>query len=189
MSEEHAPPPQSLQMMRMFSEEFKFSCATLSKDDTEYGRRMFVRAYFSAFEAALNGMAYLLTESDAASKGIFTPEEIVLLREESCNLDDKGEMRIRPKQMSPCAKVRFLFRCAAKLMRTDFKLNVSEGNGWEGFKTAVKLRNRITHPHSPEDFAVSKEDIRMVLQAHLWFKGEFQRLSAPPPTSSGAPPA
>jgi hypothetical protein len=47
-----------------------------------------------------------------------------------------------------------------------------EGEEWDSFLIARKVRNRLTHPKSPEDVAVGMEDLQNIMKTISWWHGE-----------------
>lgn len=47
-------------------------------------------------------------------------------------------------------------------------VNPQNVQGWSELKDAFNIRDRIMHPHSPEDLNLSKEDYNTVLESNFW---------------------
>jgi hypothetical protein len=46
---------------------------------------------------------------------------------------------------------------------------VAAGDAWESFRQAIAIRNRVTHPKSGADCAVSEADVQLLRRAHHWY--------------------
>lgn len=101
----------------------------------------------------------------------FTPGDISMLEEQTYDVDGKGKVRKRKIFLKTANNLRFAFNVSAKLT-LDFNLDAS-GKGWESYKKAVKIRNRITHPKNISDLNISKEEMSTVREAFMWFIDTF----------------
>lgn len=64
----------------------------------------------------------------------------------------------------------------AKASQVQYELPKGE-DGWNKFTTAIRIRDRLTHPKRPKDLAVSEDDVMIVLTAYSWvFKCEIDLL-------------
>ena len=48
--------------------------------------------------------------------------------------------------------------------------------GWDSFQRAIEMRNRITHPRTPEDLNLSKEDFNHIELGATWFSDNIENL-------------
>lgn len=43
-------------------------------------------------------------------------------------------------------------------------------NGWNDFKKAIRIRNRITHPKTESDVEISEKEMKLIENASVWFQ-------------------
>jgi len=65
--------------------------------------------------------------------------------------------------------------CSAQSLKIESNINFN-CEGWNKLKEAQKIRNRITHPKSPEDLQVSKQDLTYVEAGLQWYQTTFETL-------------
>ncbi|MFA9480471.1 hypothetical protein ACERK3_19565 [Phycisphaerales bacterium AB-hyl4] len=140
----------------------------LHEDRTSsFNRRMFVRAIFAGAE----GITHLLKTWSLGfaneNPGQYTIGEIALLREESYELDRTGtKVKSRSKFVPTAKNFRFAVVSFMKF-DPDFKFD-SGGQGWESFKEALAIRNRITHPKKVSDLQIDDDELDTCIDAHQW---------------------
>ncbi|HXD34659.1 MAG TPA: hypothetical protein VN643_26295 [Pyrinomonadaceae bacterium] len=171
---------------------------TRIRDNEEdlFWRRGFVRATFAFFEgmiSTLKGEAITLhvllqrrllnqqlSAAEASSlhelyhhmdkirRGAdFEPWELLLIQETSYQLTDAGEVKWKKAKLRLDSNLIFCFRMLAKAARVEFELK-RDGEGWKDFKTAIGIRDRLTHPRRLEDINVSMSEVETVLKAFNW---------------------
>jgi hypothetical protein len=98
----------------------------------------------------------------------FSPPELLYLVEMSVDLNDKGE--VRPSwgaKISLEKNIVFAFRAYAQAYEIQYKLDKG-GVGWQNFKTAIKVRDRLMHPKRIKDLTVTDDEIEFVMNANMW---------------------
>jgi hypothetical protein len=98
-----------------------------------------------------------------------------MLRGETYELDDSGDVPTKPQFQQLTRRLRFSFRSFARTYGIPFSLNVGS-DGWRLFREAVDIRNRITHPKQPADLDVSDDDLEVCRKAHSWYVDESLRM-------------
>ncbi len=148
--------------------------------DEQFWRRTAVRAAFGAIEGWCSwvraDMPPLVEGLRAA--GLLAPGEeqkaaelFMATDRHEMALDDKGLPR---KQMRK-ASFRPMFRATVRLY--SLGCGVGSGcadrhfskDGWTQLQVAVKVRDRVTHPHEPNDILVSQDDLYAVREGMNWF--------------------
>src|SRR5438874_6268041 len=132
-------------------------------------RRLIVRAVFSMMDAICVQLKQMSLESPFASR--LTPGEMALARDEDFEIDDRGEVATRSARIRFLSNLRFAFRIVVKSHDAPFSLDTS-GRGWAALQTAVKVRDRVTHPKRVGDLDLSDEEIRKVVEAFMWFDSQ-----------------
>jgi len=130
-----------------------------------------VRALFAAIEGWIyHKMSYAL-QIARKKPDLFTAGEIALLLGEAYSLDTKGNVISYPKYSALAQSFLFAMRMSTKgyepiLVDTSSK-------GWMAFNESIRIRNRLTHPKSLEDFTVSDSDLQTAFMTSLWFPKEI----------------
>jgi len=131
-------------------------------------RRALVRSIFAFVESMLFAMKQEILK---APQG-FTLGEFTLLRDESYELADNGEVRAKTAKLTLKSNLKFTFASWAKATGTTCKLDLSE-NGWQKFQAAVRVRDRLMHPKRATDLEVSDNEIEGATAAFFWFHTTF----------------
>ena len=142
-------------------------------------RRVYVRAVFSFVEAIVEQHKRLLL--DLASNGYVTLNPAVreALAEQVYVIDDNGSVSTREQYVQLRRKLRAVYRAAGEAFGTAL-VGHYDGQGWQAFDTALKVRDRITHPKSYADCDISGDDLVTVDAAEAWFRkvnSEFVRVA------------
>ncbi len=145
----------------------------LMRADTQLNRRAFVRSLFALIEGGtflLKQYALEINKMGITKKGVghFSQAELALLQEEQYDLTDKGEVRTQQKFLRPTENVRFTFSALAKAQKLSHKPDVS-GEGWQSFKKAINIRNRITHPRRESDLEITDGELKIIRKAFAWY--------------------
>jgi len=141
----------------------------LTQSDTQGKGRTYVRAVFALFEGDTFQRKRLALMRHEQAQEEFSEAELALLREEQYVLTKTGEVKIQKKFLKLADNLRFSFRAVAKAFRSGYELNVG-GSGWESFRKAVDIRNRIVHPKCLSDLEVTEEDIEHIRAAVAWYQ-------------------
>lgn len=129
--------------------------------------RTFVRTLFSIFD----GYSWLLKHramNGAANAGLqFTEKELEIIHEERSKTFEDGTSKIVPKIVPTKENLLFSIRAYARVRHVEAPL-VSNALPPE-FHIANDVRNRITHPKSAADFAISANELRAIGMLLVWF--------------------
>jgi hypothetical protein len=135
-------------------------------------KRLFTKAVFST----IDGVVYALKQEAIRMADHWKVElaegEMLLARERVYELDEKGGVMERKARLRFIPNLRFAFEVYCKAHRTAFRPDYSV-HTWEALRKAEKVRNRLTHPKSPEDMMVSDQELDQVLAGHAWFVSTF----------------
>ena len=140
----------------------------VSNEDSQYNRRTAIRAIFAAIE----GVAFMLKDhalgSADNSPGLYSVAELAMLRDEAYTLKDNGTAHTRTTYPATEANLRFAIHMYARGIgvTTSFDAN---GTEWQGFRDAIKVRNRVTHPKMSPDYTVSATEIATARATYFWF--------------------
>ncbi len=151
-------------------------CWKFSQLDTEreaFWRRMTYRTVFASIETLarfLRQTALLFTESGG---GPFSVAERMALSERSYEVSGDGSV------IEKSAKIRTLDGICLSLDAIARSAGVTyvikKSKGWSALCAANKVRDRLTHPKTVEDFAVTEEEMDLLLCGWRWYMDELGR--------------
>ena len=139
----------------------------------QFWARTFVRSFFALVEACTHELKVIVCE--AASKGAIelSDAERSALSDESYDVDAKGRVVARPRFIPIERKIRLVHSMLHRLFGPELALPASD-HRYAAFKTAITIRNRITHPKSVEETAITNSEIETILLAAAWY-GDVQQ--------------
>ncbi len=155
--------------------------ALLSKSDSQFARRMFVRANFAYFEAHLFLMRQILlglVVDTVARTGTFEFSKLAMLHEDTYTPELTGKLKSKPNYTPFLNNCAFTLRIWAETFNVDPKPFFSD-NGWREMHNSVKVRHRITHPKSAKEIKIQTSEIESVKKAYRWLH-EFYSAETPP---------
>lgn len=130
--------------------------------DDGFSRRVYIKSAFSFLE----GVTHLFKQAaiifdNLNDSPVLNPEEIVLLKEESLGIDDKGNLEKKRAKIRTLANFKFSMVCYAKVRNINLTFDNNQ-EGWQYLKQAIEIRNRITHPHKIQSLNISSSDLNIV---------------------------
>lgn len=153
---------------RLLGGDIKMCDAALREDDSQFWRRTYVRALFAYIE----GLNYLKKvhafQAHLAGRVKYTKAELSVILEESYELNNQGEAVERTSFKSLDKNLRFAFQVYARIYDICFKVDCS-GLGWQSFKTAIKIRNRVTHPKRLSDLSITDDELQTLDETLEWY--------------------
>lgn len=136
-----------------------------ASDLSEQAKREMVRTLFAAIE----GFTWLYREhviEAARSMARLTLEEEIALSEINYQVNEQGRIVEQPKYLSMLATFRLTTRIASRLSpELSVRFDTSD---WDRLRSAVAVRNRVTHPKSRADLQISTQDLMAVQSAFHW---------------------
>jgi hypothetical protein len=148
--------------------------------DSDFGRRTLVRAVFALVEGTLSSMRVRVQGHAASGAAALSDSERLALREAAPQVDDRGEVVDRPQFVPLASAVRLTLRLYARVFGCQREPDYS-GSGWQAFRSAVDIRNRLTHPRGLADLEVSDVHLVAVNAAYDWFLASTAALLAESP--------
>jgi hypothetical protein len=144
----------------------------LSRADTQFARRTFVRASFAFIE----GYIYWLKEE--VFKWLINLElkkdfininitAITLLQDAVFYPNKQGKIEQEPNRLPFLNFCAFVLRTAAEHWGMNPESMFSD-NGWKELQLALKVRHRITHPKQPQDLEIADVELESVRESHRW---------------------
>ncbi len=150
-------------------------CINAVTDDDEkdylidYNKRAFVRTLFSALEGIgfqFKRAALCFAEYNPST---FSLAEIVLLKEQTYKLNDKGETICSISKLQTLPNFLFSLRMITKSLgdRFEYSKNSQE---IKNFNIALKIRHRLTHPKFEGDLKILEDEMESVVQTGVWLQ-------------------
>lgn len=149
-----------------FGDDAGFAESEMDKNDDDYYRRNFVRALFAMIE----GSVFVIKQSTliAGFSERLSFAEIALLKEETFDLDNKGNVRSQVKFLRIADNFKFAARMASRVFDCNLDLGVGTQE-WDYFLELIRIRNRVTHPKGSSDFEISQDEAELARKVFYWF--------------------
>jgi hypothetical protein len=139
-------------------------------------RRSWVRTLCSQVEAFAFGMKQFLASTAQFPNVRLTPLDVMLLREESYEITDSGETKIKSDRwVRPETNLKFVAKIAGRALNFEYSVNPN-APGWKALMSTFRVRNRLVHPKSAADLIVQDEEIVTTNEGHSWFQSFQQQL-------------
>lgn len=137
-----------------------------ANEDNQATRRDLTRTAFAAIE----GLVWIFREAVVTvaeeTNGLEDGEKEIL-QERQLSVSEQGKISVQARFLGLIPTVRLIARIASRISGAEyFDFGASE---WDGFRKAIAIRNRITHPKSAADLHLSKADVDQVISALFWF--------------------
>lgn len=150
-----------------FGDDAGFAESDMDKNDADYYRRNFVRALFAMIE----GSIFVIKQGTLIagfSEGSLSFAEIALLKEETFDLDNRGNVRSQVKFLRIADNFKFAAKMASKVFDCNLELGVGTRE-WDSFLELIRIRNRVTHPKGSSDFEISQDEAELARTVFYWF--------------------
>jgi len=135
--------------------------------------RSYIRAVFSYIEGNVNGFKSISLKISNEEYGIQIKEnEERKLR--NVKLDKQTEEE-RESYITAKDNLSLALKSISTQHECDYVLN-KQSNDSQNYLTSIKIRDRLTHPKSIQDFKVSEEDLAIVESTYNWFINEIRSL-------------
>ena len=93
--------------------------------------------------------------------------EICALADQSFEVNDRGEIDLKPLKTNLIRQLLFAIRMFSKCKGNEV-FNPKEVQGWGDLQAAVKVRDRVTHPKRSEDLEVTEAEMNSAVEAYRW---------------------
>ena len=134
-------------------------------DQSQRNSRDLVRTIF----AALDGLTWLFRQhvvSTAIELESISNDERQALSEMSYQVTAHGTVSRQARFIPLPAMIRIVTRIAST-MHPNLEIRF-DGLGWDQFRKATAIRNRITHPKSEKDMALAEREVATCIAAFDW---------------------
>lgn len=135
---------------------------------TDFSRRCLYRTIFSIIEAYISHLKSSALLFTIDQPDFFTESEVLALRDLEPIITDKGEVRTRPARIRLKDNLRLAFRLFGRSLDKNIEIDYSTPGG-VAFTSAIKIRDRLTHPKDPKDWRADESGAKLVLDAWKWF--------------------
>ena len=137
-------------------------------EDTQYNRRATVRALFAMIEGTIFFLKQTALATSTVKKDVLTTGELILLQDQTAEINTKGESELRTKYIRLQDNLKFTSHILRKLYGITIELGIGTKD-WKNFVEAIAIRNRITHPKSTEDFLINDTNLQTIREVSSWF--------------------
>ena len=123
-----------------------------------------LRTYIRTFFALVEGTSFVVKQLALTMhehEPCFSEGELSLLRELTYELDDRGNVRGRPRYLGTADNIKFIVKSVTKAFGLQSNI-LFDGEGWERFKELIDLRNRITHPKDAASLKIIESDLIII---------------------------
>ncbi|WP_372731184.1 hypothetical protein [Novosphingobium sp.] len=137
----------------------------LSGQEVQQARRDLVRS----LHATIDGVVWAFREhvrSSGQTMDLLTAPEAAVLNETNFQVSERGTISAQPRYLPLLGAVRLACKIASRI-NSKFLVDF-EGKEWADFRNAVATRNRLMHPKTMADLAVSSDEIDQVIQSFFW---------------------
>ena len=162
------------QMFKELSSDLSRAKSDSRSPGEQYHRRVYLRTLMSYSEAMIFWLKqYLLDQRDHLKINI-TPNEKLILNEQTVEMTDDGTIQTKPLMLSHKRNIRFTLKFVARTLDLNQKPDFG-GEGWREYVWAIEKRNDLTHPKFPDDIQISDEELKKIDNAELWLGQEIAK--------------
>jgi hypothetical protein len=151
-----------------------------TKEDQDFWKRIFTRSVFAEIEGyteffrsqALTAEFNKLISSIQSSmsgeiKFMLHPGLFVALEGKSYFIADDGELKFQSMRTPFLANLLFCFNSFAKAHEAE--IEIKKCDQWSKIQSAVRVRDRLTHPKNSKSLEISEQEIDDVAFTVRWF--------------------
>jgi hypothetical protein len=97
-----------------------------------------------------------------------TNAEIAMLKEETYNLNEKGDVTLSKSKLRSKDNLCFTLKTFARASKASFEID-RKSEEWGSYIEALRVRDRITHPKNSEDLIISDTELKIVQKTFIWY--------------------
>lgn len=133
--------------------------------DRQYKRRTFVRTLFGEVEGVIYAIKQTCLHSPVAR---YSNAELAMLKEESYKVNDNGQAAVNKAKIRLAANLHFALEMLVR--GTSLPAHIEkQGEGWQAFREALRVRDRLMHPKTITDLEVSDQELLQAERGRVWF--------------------
>lgn len=145
------------------------------KEPTQFALRTIYRTSAAYMEGVVYQLRLVCLASLEDIPTIYSPDEVIALREKSIVLTNKGTLEEKDSFQKLKPSILFLFSCFAKLHNIKFIPDTSD-HRWESLGKFIELRNSLMHPKSASDIEIDDFKNKVSVEAVSWFQDNLKNL-------------
>jgi hypothetical protein len=145
------------------------ACEESLIDGKQYARRSYVRSLLAMIEGTVHCIKELEFAELYARERPHIPT-LVALKEVVFDIDKHGKVKENVKYVNSASNLLFVVNMFYSIFKKQLDLGIGTSK-WDNFKTAIKIRNRITHPKETGDLTVSETELSVMKDVNEWFNG------------------
>ena len=139
----------------------------MSKEDSPFWRRAAFRTVFASMEALVAHAKRSVLVFSKLDGTALSPAEYLALRGVEYAVEENGAVVERKAKIRFLADLHLALSYFAKATESD--LSLKKDDGWVSLTRSVKVRDRITHPKTAEDYDITDPEVKELLAAWAWF--------------------
>ena len=139
-------------------------CA-LPPEEIDAIRRLYIRVFVTMVEGSVAAIKNVILHYSEQ----LNDAERAVLRDVTFDLNEKGVPYERPLRPPILSSLKFAFRIFASVHKLSIVPDY-RSSGWQAMKNVIELRNRLTHPKTPNDLKVTDTDLKSVDEAEIWLR-------------------
>lgn len=139
--------------------------------DIPFHRRTYVRTIFASIEGSIWLMKQVCLHAVESPDSPEMPiSEYLLLSETEYSLKGNGDIKEQAKFLSLTDNLQFVVKVVNYRHSAGIDLEIGKKT-WQNFQEAIKIRNRITHPKSSDDYDITDAEMKLCTKVSHWFNG------------------
>ena len=143
--------------------------------NTHFAHRTMLRTHFAFIEGMVYQLRQVALASSTQKPNLFSPQEIAILKEESYELNKKGEIQSQDNFQKFLPSLLFSMKCYARIHGTEYKPNTND-HRWSDMRNYYEIRNQLIHPKSSADLNIDNEKVEISSNATNWFYNSLREL-------------
>jgi hypothetical protein len=155
--------------------------------EEEANRRFYIRAVFALVEAFVEQHRRLLLELCESNRIELKEKTRKRLQEIKEVFREDGTVEEQGQYLQIFDKIKEVYKAAGIGFEQPLKVTFGD-QGWTTFRSAMEVRNRVTHPKNVHDCWIFEDALKTVNDANEWFKklqNEFVRVAREHRTAKG----
>ena len=160
-----------LPSIAVLMEDIQFAETVTKKEPTAVAHRAFVRCVFSTLEGAVSLLSNPILRGGERGELDLSAGQLKVLRQWVEREDDQGNVVRIERHIRFPKRARLVLKLLLSLSGRDEPKGVSgaDDKGWRDLERAIEIRNRLVHPDDASSFDLSRADVQLVRDVHLWF--------------------
>ncbi len=128
--------------------------------------RSYIRAQFASIEYDCYSYRVILADEIRHNPGVYSIQEQTILRERTSYLEN-GSVKEKQTRFATTEMILFTLNMVARMAEEKSIDHTSKE--WKSFVHALKLRDKLTHPHSLDDVKITKNQFISYLKTMIWY--------------------